>query len=146
MTVTIVLVLGVEAFYGTRAGKAVLAVAEDRDAALLRGINPNRLSSWSFFLGGGIAALTGVLAAPVLYASTGLGPSLLLKGFAAAAVGGIGNNRGALIAGYVIGLAEAIAATVLSPGYQLAATFAAMLVILLIRPHGLFGRPEARAV
>jgi len=146
MVITLVLVLGVEAFYGTRSGKAVLAVAEDRDAALLRGINPNRLSSWSFFLGGGVAALTGVLAAPVLYASTGLGPSLLLKGFAAAAVGGIGNNRGALLAGYIIGIVEAVAATLLSPGYQLAATFAVMLAILLIRPHGLFGRAEARAV
>lgn len=143
---TLVLVLGVEAFYGTRAGKAVLAVAEDRDAALLRGIDPDRLSGWSFFLGGGVAALTGVLAAPLLYASTGLGPSLLLKGFAAAAVGGIGNNRGALLAGYVIGLAEALAAAMLSPGYQLAATFAVTLVILLLRPHGLFGRAEARAV
>lgn len=146
VVLTLALILGVEAFYGTRAGKAVLAVAEDRDAALLRGINPNRLSSWSFFLGGAIAALTGVLAAPLLYASTGLGPALLLKGFAAAAVGGIGNNRGALLAGYIIGIAEALAAAVLSPGYQLAATFAVMLVILLIRPHGLFGRAEARAV
>jgi branched-chain amino acid transport system permease protein len=146
VVVTMALVLAVEAFYGTRAGKAVLAVAEDRDAALLRGINPNRLSSWSFFLGGGIAALTGVLAAPLLYASTGLGPSLLLKGFAAAAVGGIGNNRGALIAGYIIGIAEALAAAALSPGYQLASTFAVTLVILLIRPHGLFGRAEARSV
>jgi len=146
MVITVVLVLGVEAFYGTRSGKAVLAVAEDRDAALLRGINPNRLSSWSFFLGGGVAALTGVLAAPVLYASTGLGPALLLKGFAAAAVGGIGNNRGALLAGYIIGIVEAVAAALLSPGYQLAATFAVMLAILLIRPHGLFGRAEARAV
>lgn len=146
VVVTLALILGVEAFYGTRAGKAVLAVAEDRDAALLRGINPNRLSSWSFFLGGAVAALTGVLAAPLLYASTGLGPSLLLKGFAAAAVGGIGNNRGALLAGYIIGIVEALAAAVLSPGYQLAATFAVMLVILLIRPHGLFGRAEARAV
>jgi branched-chain amino acid transport system permease protein len=87
-----------------------------------------------------------VLAAPVLYASTGLGPSLLLKGFAAAAVGGIGNNRGALLAGYIIGVVEAVAAALLSPGYQLAATFAVMLAILLIRPHGLFGRAEARAV
>lgn len=146
VVLTLALILGVEAFYGTRAGKAVLAVAEDRDAALLRGINPNRLSSWSFFLGGAIAALTGVLAAPLLYASTGLGPALLLKGFAAAAVGGIGNNRGALLAGYIIGIAEALAAAVLSPGYQLAATFAVMLIILLIRPHGLFGRAEARAV
>lgn len=143
---TMLLVLGVEAVYRTRTGKAVLAVAEDREAALLRGISPESLSRWSFFLGGAIAALAGVLAAPLLYASIGLGPALLLKGFATAAVGGIGSNRGALIAGYIIGVAEALAAVVLSPGYQLAATFAVMLAILLVRPHGLFGQPEARVV
>src|SRR5258707_11343699 len=118
MVVTVVLVLGVEAFYGTRSGKAVLAVAEDRDAALLRGINPNRRSSWSFFLGGGIAPLTGLLAAPVLYPSTRLGPSLLFKGFAAAAVAGIDNNRGALIAGHMIGIAEAITTLYISASNQ----------------------------
>ncbi len=143
---TIALVFGVESFYRTRAGKAVMAVAEDREAALLRGIAPEQLSRWSFLLGGAVAALAGVLAAPLLYASTGLGPSLLLKGFATAAVGGIGSNRGALIAGYIIGLVEATAAVALSPGYQMAATFAAMLAILLVRPNGLFGRPEARTV
>ncbi len=146
IAITLLLVLGVEAFYRTRSGKAVMAVAEDRDAALLRGIDPDRLSRWSFFLGGAVAALTGILAAPLVYASTGLGPSLLLKGFAAAAVGGIGNNRGALLAGYIIGMAEAVGAAVLSPGYQLAMIFAVMLVILLIRPHGLFGSAEARTV
>jgi branched-chain amino acid transport system permease protein len=143
---TAVLVLGVEQFYRTRAGKAVLAVAEDRDAALLRGIDPDRLSRWSFCLGGGFAALTGLLAAPLLYASTNLGPSLLLTGFEAAALGGIGNNRGALLAGYILGLAEASGAALLSPGYQQAVTFVLVLGILLVRPQGLFGQPEARTV
>jgi branched-chain amino acid transport system permease protein len=140
------LVLGIERFYRTTAGKAVLAVAEDRDAALLRGIDPERLSRWSFVIGGALAALTGVLAAPLLYASTGLGPSLLLKGFEAAAVGGIGNNRGALIAGYILGLAEASGAALLSPGYQETVTFVLVLALLLLRPQGLFGRAEARTV
>jgi branched-chain amino acid transport system permease protein len=140
------LVLGTERFYGTLTGKAVLAVAEDRDAALLRGIDPERLSRWSFLIGGAFAALTGVLAAPLLYASTGLGPALLLKGFEAAALGGIGNNRGALIAGYILGIAEAGGADLLSPGYQDAFTFALVLALLLVRPQGLFGRAEARTV
>jgi branched-chain amino acid transport system permease protein len=144
--VTLVLIFGVESFYRTRSGKSVMAVAEDRDAALLRGIDPDRLSRWSFVLGGAVAALTGVMAAPLLYASTGLGAPLLLKGFAAAAVGGIGNNRGALLAGYIIGMSEAMAAAALSPGYQLAVVFGVMLVILLIRPHGLFGTAESRPV
>lgn len=144
--ITILAVVVIEGFYRTRRGKAVLAIAEDRDAALLRGIDPDRLNRWSFALGGAFAALAGVLAAPILYASTGLGPLLLLKGFEAAAVGGVGNNRGALLAGYVLGIAEAVGALLLSPGYQQATTYGVLLVILLIRPQGLFGVPEARRV
>ncbi len=143
---TIVLVFLTEAAYRTLQGKAVMAVAEDREAALLRGINPSRLSSWSFFLGGAFAGLAGVLAAPILYASTSLGPTLLLKGFAAAAVGSIGNNRGALLAGYLIGVTEAVGASLLSPGYQEAVVFVVVLALLLIRPQGLFGRATTRTV
>jgi branched-chain amino acid transport system permease protein len=142
----IVIVILIERFYSSRRGRAVLAVAEDRDAALLRGIDPERLSFWSFVLGGMFAGLTGVLAAPMLYASVGLAPIVLIKGFEAAAVGGIGNNRGALIAGYVLGIAEAMSAAMLSPGYQQLTTFALMLVILIIRPQGLLGQRETRYV
>ena len=112
---TALMILLIERFYRTRSGKAVMAVAEDRDAALLRGIDPGRLSRWSFFLGGGFAAVAGLLASPVLYASTQLGPALLVKGFEAAAIGGVGNNRGALVAGWILGLAEALGGSVLSP-------------------------------
>lgn len=136
----------IEQAYRSRAGKAVRAVAEDRDAALLRGIDPDRLSLWSFFLGAGFAAITGLLAAPTMYASTALGPSLLVKGFEAAAIGGIGNNRGALIGGWLLGLAEVVGGSLLSPGYQAASTFVLLLVILLIQPRGLFGPPEIRNV
>jgi branched-chain amino acid transport system permease protein len=144
--IAIVLVGIVETAYRTLMGKAVMAVAEDREAALLRGIDPGRLSRWSFFLGAAFAAMTGILAAPILYASTSLGPDLLLKGFAAAAVGSIGNNRGALIAGYIIGVTEAVGASLLSPGYQEAVIFTVVLTILLVRPQGLFGSPNARTV
>ena len=144
--VTIILVAIVESVYRTLKGKAVMAVAEDREAALLRGIDPGSLGRWSFFLGAAFAAMTGVLAAPILYASTSLGPDLLLKGFAAAAVGSIGNNRGALIAGYIIGVTEAVGASLLTPGYQEAVIFAVVLAVLLLRPQGLFGSPNARTV
>ncbi|AUC99108.1 hypothetical protein CWS35_36320 [Bradyrhizobium sp. SK17] len=146
ITVAILLVAVVESAYRTLQGKAILAVAEDREAALLRGIDPSRLSRWSFFLGGAVAGLTGILAAPLLYASIELGPALLLKGFAAAAVGSIGNNRGALLAGYLIGMAEACGAALLSPAYQEAVIFAVVLALLLLRPHGLFGQPFQRRV
>ncbi|MDE2362699.1 MAG: branched-chain amino acid ABC transporter permease [Hyphomicrobiales bacterium] len=143
---TVALVAMVERAYQTLQGKAVMAVAEDREAALMRGIDPGRLGRWSFFIGGAFAGMTGVVAAPILYASTSLGPDLLLKGFAAAAVGSIGNNRGALIAGYIIGLTEAFGAALLSPGYQEAVIFLVVLGVLLLRPEGLFGRPSARTV
>lgn len=146
VVLTVLLVAGVERLYHSLWGKAALAVAEDRDAALLRGIDPQSISRWSFALGGAFAALTGCLAAPVLNASTTLGAMLLLKGFAAAAIGGLGSNRGALMAGYLIGLAEAASALLLSPGYHNAVMLVLVLAVLLVRPGGLFSSLEARTV
>lgn len=143
---TLVLIVGIEKLYQTRLGRAVIGVAENRDTALLRGINPATLSVWSFFLGGALAGLTGFLAAPMLFASTSLGAGLLLKGFAAAALGGLGSNRGALVAGVVIGLTEATSASFLPAGYQNAVILAVVLTVLLVRPQGIFGNIHARAV
>jgi branched-chain amino acid transport system permease protein len=146
VVLTVVLVAVVEMLYGSLWGKAAMAVAEDREAALLRGIEPASISRWSFALGGAFAALTGALASPVLSASTALGGMLLLKGFAAAAIGGLGSNRGALLAGYAIGLAEAASALLLSPGYHNAVMLVLVLAILLVRPGGIFSSLEARTV
>ena len=146
IVLTVLLVVVVELLYGSLWGKATLAVAEDRDAALLRGIDPVSISRWSFALGGAFAALTGALASPILSASTTLGGMLLLKGFAAAAIGGLGSNRGALVAGYTIGLTEAASALLLSPGYHNAVMLVLVLAILLARPGGLFSTLEARTV
>lgn len=146
IVLTLVLVLAVERLYRSLWGKAAMAVAEDRDAALLRGIDPRSIARWSFALGGAFAALTGMLAAPVLNASTLLGGMLLLKGFASAAIGGLGSNRGALLAGYLIGIAEAFSALWLSPGYHNGVILALVLGVLLLRPGGLFSSLEARTV
>jgi branched-chain amino acid transport system permease protein len=146
VVLTVLLVAVIELLYGSLWGKAAMAVAEDREAALLRGIEPASISRWSFALGGAFAALTGALAAPVLSASTALGGMLLLKGFAAAAIGGLGSNRGALLAGYAIGLAEAASALLLSPGYHNAVMLVLVLAILLVRPGGIFSSLEARTV
>ena len=143
---TLLLVFGVDRLYRSLWGKAALAVAEDSDAALLRGINPRAISRWSFAFGGAFAALTGYLAAPVLSASTTLGGLLLLKGFAAAAIGGLGSNRGALIASIMIGIAEAASALWLSPGYHNAVILLLVLAVLLARPGGLVSSLEARSV
>jgi branched-chain amino acid transport system permease protein len=133
-------------FYTRRTGRAVNAIAEDREAALLRGIDPNRLAWLSFVVGGISAGVIGILAAPMLYASIGLGPLLLIKGFEAVAVGGVGSIRGALIAGCVLGVVEAISGALFTPGYQNAATFVVVLTILLLRPSGLIGTTTTRVV
>lgn len=143
---TIALIAGVEALYQTRMGRAVIGISENRDAALLRGINPATLSFWSFAFGGAFAGLTGYLASPILFASTSLGAGLLLKGFAAAALGGLGSNRGALVAGLLIGLTESVSSAFLPTGYQNAVILIVVLGVLLVRPQGIFGSAHARAV
>ncbi|MFD0533465.1 branched-chain amino acid ABC transporter permease [Actinomadura luteofluorescens] len=130
----------------SRLGTALRAVAADRDGARLRGIDPTALTRRSFLLGGALAGLTGVLAAPLLLASVTMGLGLLIKGFAALAVGGIGDNRGVLVAGWVLGTVEAAGAAYASPGSQSVVLFAAMLLILLIRPNGLRGLAVQRHV
>jgi branched-chain amino acid transport system permease protein len=143
---TILIIVGLETAARSKYGRGIAAVAEDREAAMLRGINPVWLTAASFALGGGLAGLTGLIVGPLLLASTTLGPQLLLSGFEAAALGGIGSNRGALIAGYAIGLVQAMGASLFEPGYQSLASFLLLLVVLMVRPAGLFGRVVVRDV
>ncbi len=143
---TLAIVIGTGRFYRSRTGRAVNASAEDQEAALLRGIDPNRLAWMSFLVGGVAAAVIGILAAPMLYASTSLGPQLLIKGFEAVAVGGVGSIRGALIAGCLLGIVESVGGALFTPGYQNAVTFVVVLAILLVRPSGLVGGRTARMV
>jgi branched-chain amino acid transport system permease protein len=146
IAVVALIVVGLEVFYATRTGRAIMAIAEDREASLLRGIDPRHLARLSFFVSGIIAGLAGILAGPMFYASVGLGGSLLIRGFEAAAVGGIGSDRGAILAGLLLGVVEAYSATMLAPGYQDTATLVLSLAVLLVRPQGLMGRTYLRAV
>jgi branched-chain amino acid transport system permease protein len=143
----IVSIAGIEWIYRhTLAGKAVLAVAEDRDAARLHGISPSRLTMASFALAAAYAALTGLVAAPLVLASTGIGLALLVKGFMALAIGGVGSNWGALAAGILIGCVESISSISLTPGYRQVMLLVVVLALLLVRPFGLFGRAGVREV
>lgn len=140
-------VLGVlTLLYRTRMGRAVKAIAEERPGALLRGIDPVSLTRWSWFLGGLIGAAAGILASPVMFASVTLGPMLLIKGFMCVAIGGVGSNKGALAAGYIIALAEGLMAARVSQSLVPVATFAVLLVVLLIKPRGLFAEKEVKRV
>jgi branched-chain amino acid transport system permease protein len=133
-------------FYRTKHGRAIRALAEDRDAALLRGVNATRLVMVSFALGAALAAMAGMIAAPITFATPTMSNLFLFKGFEAAAIGGLGDNRGAMLGGLVVGVAEAFAGQVLDTGYRDVATFAVFLLILFFRPVGLFGKATLRQI
>jgi len=130
----------------TRVGLASLATAEDKTAAILRGINVRRLSIGAYMLAGAVCVALGPFVGPATFAQTGLGDGLALKGFVALALGGFGSYRGALIGGLTAGLLEAFVARYLNSNFQNLAVLILLLTVLVIRPHGLFGRARARVV
>jgi branched-chain amino acid transport system permease protein len=144
--ITILAVLVVDAAYRTRLGSAIRAVSEDREAAELRGIRPSRMDAISVMIGAMFAVATGILAAPLLFADVSMGFPLLIKGFAAAALGGLGYNTGALIGGYVIGITEALGALYLAPDIDLVILLGIVLVVLLLRPSGFLAVGVKRVV
>ncbi len=125
----------------TKAGQAMLAVSEDKGAAQLMGINVNGTIALTFAIGSALAAIAGVLLCssyPSLNPYTGSMPGI--KAFVAAVFGGIGSIPGAFIGGILLGIIEIFAKAYISSQMADAIVFAILIVILLIRPTGLFGR------
>ena len=124
----------------TRLGMAIRATSQDKDAASLMGINLDTVISATFAIGSSIAAVGGMLVG-TYYASVfpTMGWMAGLKGFVAAILGGLGSVVGSALAGIVIGLAENLAAGYISSGYRDAIAFIILIIVLLVRPQGLFG-------
>jgi branched-chain amino acid transport system permease protein len=136
-----------EAFFRyTRRGQACLAVAEDRDPAMLRGVNVSRLSLVAFTVAGAFGGLVGYLIGPITYADATLATTLALYGFVAVALGGEGSFVGGLIGGLVVGLASTFATTYIGANYGDLAALVLMLATLGLRPKGLGGAAAARSV
>nr|WP_221235681.1 branched-chain amino acid ABC transporter permease [Sagittula marina] len=133
-------------FTRTLTGKAVLATANNRLAAQLVGINTRAIMTLSFALSAAIGALAGVLATPITLVSYDVGVALALKGFAAAMLGGMGNPKGALVGGLLLGLFEALTAGYLSSQYKEAVAFIVILAVLFAMPQGLFGAKSTERV
>ena len=125
----------------TRMGKAMRAVSEDGKAAILMGINTNRTISLTFAIGSGLAGV-----AAVMYCSAYpqvqpyMGSMLGLKAFVAAVLGGIGNIPGAMLGGVLIGLVESMTKGYISTQLADAVVFGILIVVLLVRPAGIFGK------
>lgn len=125
----------------TKAGQAMLAVSQDREAAQLMGINVNATISLTFAIGSGLAAIAGVLfcsAYPTLTPYTGSMPGI--KAFTAAVFGGIGSIPGAFLGGILLGLIEIFGRAYISSQLSDAIVFAVLILVLLIRPTGILGK------
>jgi branched-chain amino acid transport system permease protein len=133
-------------FTRTLTGRAVLATSNNRLAAQLVGINTGWVMTLSFALSAAIGALAGVLVTPITLTSYDVGIALALKGFAAAMLGGMGNPKGALAGGLLLGLLEALTAGYLSSQYKDAAAFVVILAVLFFMPQGLFGARQTERV
>jgi len=131
----------------TKVGKAMQAVSHNHMAAALMGISVDRIITFTFMIGSALAAAAGVLVAlqtPRIEPYMGILPGL--KAFVAAVLGGIGNIPGAVVGGLVMGIAEVMVTGYLSPSYRDAIAFILLIVILLVRPAGIFGKAVAEKV
>lgn len=123
----------------TRLGTAIEAMAQDREGAALVGISVNRMSALTFAIATALAAAAAVLMAPLAFISPDMGATLVLKAFVIVVIGGLGSMQGAIVGGYLLGVLEALAIAYISSAYKDVFAFGVLIIILAIRPTGLFG-------
>jgi branched-chain amino acid transport system permease protein len=131
----------------TRMGKAMRATSQDREAAGLMGIDINLSIMLAFFIGPALGAVAGIFSG-MYYGSIVFYMGFLpgMKAFTAAVIGGIGNLRGAMLGGFVLGIVESLASGFLSTGYKDVIAFAILILVLIFRPGGLLGESVVEKV
>ncbi len=149
LAVTVVIMITLTLFVKlSKTGRAMVAVSEDRDAALLMGINTNAIITITFAIGSALAAIAGYLMlckAPSLSNTLGSMPGI--KAFTAAVIGGIGSIPGAMVGGILLGIIESISYSIpaLAP-YTIAVEFSILIVVLLVKPSGILGKMRREKV
>jgi len=126
----------------TKLGKAMRATFQDRDTAALMGVRIERIHTATFALGSGLAAAAGALLGPVFVVTPTMGDLAATKAFAIVILGGLGNVMGATLGGFILAFAEEIGVGYISSGYRDAMGFVLIILILLVRPSGLFAQKE----
>ncbi len=127
----------------TRMGRAMRATADNPDLAKLKGVQPATVAAITVLVGGGLAGIGGMLVALDTAADPLTGFRLILSVFAAAVLGGLGSIPGAVLGALIIGMAEELTVLLLAPNYRTAIGFAVILIVLSIRPSGLFGEKSS---
>lgn len=125
----------------TAIGRAMRAVSENQHLAALAGVDVRQTIRIVWLLGAALAAVAGVMAGLLVQIRPHMGHDLLLPLFAAAILGGIGSVPGAMLAGLLVGLAEALSVQFIGAEWRAAVSFVILVAVLLLRPQGLFGRP-----
>ncbi|MCA3595723.1 MAG: branched-chain amino acid ABC transporter permease [Methylobacterium sp.] len=130
----------------TRTGRQMQAAAQNPGVALILGIPVARMVMLTFLINAGLAALASVLISPIYLAKFSNGEVIGLFAFIAAIVGGFNQVRGALAGGLIVGVLDSLAAAYISTSYRLAVPLVLLVIIILVKPEGLFGRKEERRV
>lgn len=134
------------ALYGflnsTRFGKAIVATSQNPRGAALVGVDLSRVYMATMAISSGLAAAAGALLAPIFYVFPTMGSTPLLKAFVIVVLGGMGNVQGAVVGGFLVGVAESLGGAYISSAYKNVFAFIILIGVLLIRPQGLFGRSE----
>jgi branched-chain amino acid transport system permease protein len=130
----------------TLPGRAMRACASNPEAAMLAGVNIPNMRTLAFGLSAALGALAGCVISPITMTHYEAGAPLAIKGFAAAIFGGLGNPMAAVLGGLLVGVIEASSVSRLPAAYNDVTAFAVLLLVLFIRPHGLFGRPGGEGV
>ncbi len=130
-------------FQTTSVGREMRACAANRKAAILCGINTRNMVTLSFMLSAGIGALAGCVMSPITSTGYDIGTGLAIKGFTVAILGGLGNSMAAVGAGLLLGILEAFSISVVPLAFKDAIAISILLLILFVRPHGLFGSSTA---
>lgn len=133
-------------FRFTRPGRSMRACSANIKAARLCGINAKNMVTLSFILSAAIGALAGTVISPITMTQYDSGTSLAIKGFAVAILGGLGSSVGAVLGGLIVGLLEAFSISILPLAYKDAIAIALLLLILFVKPDGLFGRSDVSAM
>ena len=146
--VSIVVMYGLFLFiHKTKVGKAMRAVSQDLAAAELMGINTNHTISITFAIGSGLAALAAVLyCASYPQVEAYMGTMLGLKAFVAAVLGGIGSIPGAMVGGMLLGIVESLTKSYISTHFSDAVVFGILILVLIIKPSGIFGKNQREKV